>query len=78
MKEVVAMLLLALSLPAPAAPDIAGVKFDDKAKVGAGDTVINSAGLRKRVAIVPLRDLTAEQFADALIVALKNNHAEDL
>jgi hypothetical protein len=106
MNKLLAILLLALSLPALAALDVAGVKFEDKTKVGAGDTVINGAGLRKRaffkvyaiglylpqkvtsaadainakgakrVAIVTLRDLTAEQFVDALIEALKNNHDE--
>ena len=106
MNKLLAILLLTLSLPALAALEVAGVKFDDKAKVGAGDTVLNGAGLRKRaffkvyaiglylpqkvtsaadainakgakrVAIVTLRDLTAEQFVDALIEALKNNHDE--
>jgi hypothetical protein len=105
-KRFLAILLLTLSLPALAALDVSGVKFDDKAKVGAGDTVLNGAGLRKRaffkvyaiglylpqkaagaadainakgakrVAIVTLRDLTAEQFVDALVEALKNNHDE--
>jgi hypothetical protein len=102
--KLLAILLLALSLPAFAAMEVAGVKFDDKAKVGAGDTVINGAGMRKkvffkvyaialylpqkqaaaadvlaasgakRIAIVTLRDLTSEEFVDALIEALKNNH----
>ena len=106
MNKLIALLLLALALPAFAALEVAGVKFDDKAKVGAGDTVINGAGMRKRaffkvyaiglylpqkaasaadainakgakrIAIVTLRDLTAEEFADALIAALKNNHDE--
>jgi hypothetical protein len=106
MNKLIALLLLALTLPAFAALEVAGVKFDDKAKVGAGDTVINGAGMRKRaffkvyaiglylpqkaasaadainakgakrIAIVTLRDLTAEEFADALIAALKNNHDE--
>lgn len=106
MNKLLAILLLTLSLPALAALEVAGVKFDDKAKVGAGDTVINGAGMRKRaffkvyavglylpqkaataadalnakgakrIAIVTLRDLTAEQFVDALIEALKNNHDE--
>jgi hypothetical protein len=106
MNKLLAILLLTLSLPALAALEVAGVKFDDKTKVGAGDTVINGAGLRKRaffkvyaiglylpqkvkaaadaidtkgpkrVAIVTLRELTAEQFVDALIEALKNNHDE--
>ncbi len=106
MKKLLATLLLAISLPALAALEVAGVKFEDKVKVGAGDTVINGAGMRKRaffkvyaiglylpqkagtaaevlaakgpkrIAIVTLRDLTAEQFVDALIEALKKNHDE--
>ncbi|MFA4968097.1 MAG: chalcone isomerase family protein [Sulfuritalea sp.] len=47
MNKLLAILLLAISLPALAALEVADVKFDDKAKVGAGDTVINGAGLRK-------------------------------
>ncbi len=54
MNKIIAMLLLAFSLPALAALEVAGVKFEDTAKVmrsgipgdGAGDTVINGAGLR--------------------------------
>ncbi len=46
MKKFAAVLLLALSLPAVAALEAAGVKFDDKMKVGAGDTVINGVGVR--------------------------------
>lgn len=106
MTKALALLLLALSLPALAALDVAGVKFDDTARVGAGDTVINGAGVRKRaffkvyavglylpqkaataaevlaakgakrIAIVTLRDLSAEQLVDALIEALKKNHDE--
>jgi len=106
MYKLLAILLLALSLPAFAALEVAGVKFDDKTKVGAGETVINGAGLRKRaffkvyaialylpqkqaaaadvlaakgakrIAIVTLRDLTAEEFVDALLGALKKNHDE--
>ena len=104
MKKLAIALLLAVSLPALAALEAGGVKFEDKAKVGAGDTVINGAGIRnklffkvyaiglylpqkagtaadvlaakgpKRIAIVTLRDLTAEQFVDALVEALKKNH----
>ena len=106
MNRVIAILLLALALPAFAAVDVAGVKFDDTTRVGAADTAINGAGMRKRafikvyaialylpqkqttvagvlaakgpkrIAIVTLRDLTAEQFVDALIEALKKNHDE--
>jgi hypothetical protein len=46
MKKLAAILLLAVSLPAIAALEAAGVKFDEKMKVGAGDTVINGVGVR--------------------------------
>lgn len=104
--KLLATLLLGFSLPVLAAIEVAGVKFDDKAKVGSGDTALNGAGMRKkaffkvyavglylpqkqnaaadvlaakgakRIAIVTLRDLTAEQFVDALLEALKKNHDE--
>ena len=106
MYKLLVILLLALSLPALAALEVAGLKFDDKTKVGNSETVINGAGLRKRaffkvyaialylpqkqtaaadvlaakgakrIAIVALRDLTAEQLVDALLEALKKNHDE--
>jgi len=47
MNKLLAILLLTLSLPALAALDVAGIKFDDKTKVGGADTVINGAGMRK-------------------------------
>ena len=46
MKKLIATFLLTLALPALAALEAAGVKFDDKMKVGAGDTVINGVGVR--------------------------------
>lgn len=103
MKKLLAGLLLVLALPA-LATEVAGVKFEDKAKVGAGETVLNGAGMRsraffkvyamglylpqkattaadvlgakgvKRIAIVTLRELSAEQFVDALVDGLKKNH----
>lgn len=106
MKKFLLALLLAAALPALAATEVAGVKFEDHAKVGAGDTALNGAGMRnklfikvyalglylpqkadnsadvlaakgaKRLAIVTLRDLTAEQFVDALVEGLKKNHDE--
>ena len=45
MKKLLAILLLASTLPALAALEVAGIKFEDKAKVGAGDTVISVAAL---------------------------------
>lgn len=106
MKKLLAPLLLALSLPALAAVEVAGVKFEDTAKVGAGETALNGAGIRtraffkvyamgiylpqktgsaadaiaakgaKRITIVTLRDLGADQLVDALLDALKKNHDE--
>jgi len=52
-------MLLTISLPVLAALDIAGVKFDDKAIVGAGDTVLNGAGLHRNLSdaeFAPLGD----------------------
>lgn len=46
MNKLIAILLLTLALPALAALEVASVKFDDKTKVGAGETVINGAGVR--------------------------------
>lgn len=46
MKKLLIALLLSISLPAMAALEIAGVKFDDTMKVGAGDSVINGVGVR--------------------------------
>lgn len=47
MNKLLAIFLLTLSLSASAALEVGDVKFEDKAKVGAGDTVINGAGMRK-------------------------------
>jgi hypothetical protein len=99
-----ALALTLLALPAMAAIDIAGVKFEDKTQAGAAELSLNGAGLRKkaffkvyaiglylaerknsadgvlaakgakRIHIVTLRDLTAEQFADALMDALRDNN----
>jgi hypothetical protein len=107
MKKLLAALLFATTLPALAVTEVAGIKFEDTTKVGAGETALsqlNGAGMRsrlflkvyalglylpqksgsaadvlaakgaKRLAIVTLRDLSGEQFVDALIDGLKNNH----
>lgn len=88
---------------ASAATEIAGVRFDDKARIGNADAVLNGAGLRakffikvyavglylpekkpaaadvlaqkgaKRLHVVTLRELTAEQFADALVEGIQKN-----
>jgi hypothetical protein len=46
MHKALAVLLLALSLPAFAALEVAGVKFDDKTPIGSGELVVNGAGTR--------------------------------
>ena len=48
MKKLLVAFLLTLSLPTIAAIEVAGVKFEDKAKVGAGETALNGAGMRNR------------------------------
>ena len=95
-----------LALPAFASIEVAGVKFEDKTKVGAAELQLNGAGLRnraffkvyaiglylpekknapdavfalngaKRLHIVTLRELTAEQFAEALVGSIEKNHSE--
>jgi hypothetical protein len=88
------------------AVEVAGVRFDDKTRVGNGELLVNGAGLRKkvffqvyamalylpqksgdaeavlaagggkRIAITLLRDLTAQQFVEALQEGMANNHSE--
>ena len=97
--------LLLLSFNIAQAAEVAGVRFDDKLRLGAGELVVNGAGLRKkaifkvyamalylparqpdvelilagggarRVAITLLRDLSAQQFVDALQEGVANNHS---
>ena len=108
MKRVLAAAVLSLffALSARADVEVAGVKFEDKARLGAADLQLNGAGMRsrvffkvysiglylsekktaaeavlalkgaKRLHIVTLRELTAEQFADALVSSIEKNHAE--
>jgi hypothetical protein len=104
-----AALVLATALAgghASAATEVAGVKFDDKVRLGAAELTLNGAGLRTRVMfkvyaiglylperqttaetalaakgpsriqIVTLRDLTAKQFAEALMESLQKNNSE--
>ena len=104
-KLLLAVLLCATSL-VHAAVDVAGVKFEDKHKLGAAELQFNGAGQRsrlffkvyaiglylpekkstgadvlalngpKRLHIVTLRELTAEQFADALVEGIHKNHSD--
>jgi hypothetical protein len=108
-KKLAGAVLLATALaagPALAATDVAGVKFEDKARLGSSELMLNGAGLRtrmmfkvyaiglylpehkttadtalaskgpQRIQIVTLRDLTAKQFAEALMDSLQNNNSE--
>jgi hypothetical protein len=106
MKRLLMVAVAALSVNLAAAVEVAGVKFDDKIRVGTGDLVVNGAGLRKkavfkvyamalylpekrgdaeavlaakgnkRIAISLLRDLSAQQFVEALQEGMANNHSE--
>lgn len=106
MKTLLLAAIAALSLNLAQAVEVAGVKFDDKTKLGNGDVVVNGAGLRKkaffkvyamalylpekqgevegvlsmkgpkRVGINLLRDLSAQQFVDALQEGIAENHSE--
>jgi hypothetical protein len=96
MKHLLMAALAALSFNLAAAVEVAGVKFDDKTRVGTGELVVNGAGLRKkavfkvyamalylpeksgdaaavlaakggkRISLSLLRDLSAQQFVEAL------------
>ncbi|HPT50656.1 MAG TPA: chalcone isomerase family protein [Accumulibacter sp.] len=48
MKRLLLALLTAASINLALAVEIGGVKFDDKTRVGASETVINGAGIRKK------------------------------
>jgi len=104
-KLLFASLLVAASF-AHAAIDIAGVKFEDKARLGQTELALNGAGLRsrlifkvyamalylpqpkhdaeavlaatgaKQIRIVTLRELPAEDFADALVQGIRKNHSD--
>jgi hypothetical protein len=49
MKTILFAGILLLSTPAAQAADLAGVKLDDKTRVGSAELVLNGAGLRKRL-----------------------------
>ena len=106
MKALLVAAVAALCFNLAAAVDVAGVKFDDKVRVGTSDTVVNGAGLRKkvfvkvyamalylpekrgdaesvlatkgakRISINLLRDLSGQQFVEALQEGMANNHSE--
>lgn len=109
MRSIAAILLVALLAStgvARGATEVAGVKFEDAARVGAATLALNGAGLRarlfikvyamglylperkattdavlaqkgpKRIHIVTLRELTAQQFTEALVEGIQKNHNE--
>lgn len=106
LKHLILAAIAALALNTAQAAEVAGVKFDDKTKIGSSELVANGAGLRKkaffkvyamalylpekhaeaeavlaakgpkRVSISLLRDLSAQQFVDALQEGVANNHSE--
>jgi carbonic anhydrase/acetyltransferase-like protein (isoleucine patch superfamily) len=106
MKHLIMATLAALSITVAHGMEVAGVKFDDKIRIGTADVVANGAGLRKkaffkvyamalylpekqseadavlaasgskRIAINLLRDLSAQQFVDALQEGMAENHSE--
>lgn len=107
MKALLAALALVVSLSAQAAIDIAGARYEVRAKVGGGDTVLNGAGLRsilffkaytiglylprklgstpdvlaergpKRLRVVAMRDVSAEQITAVIARGMKRNLDED-
>lgn len=106
MKKLLLALLLCATSFVHAAVNIAGVKFEDKSRLGAAELQFNGAGQRsrlffkvyaiglyltekktaaadvlalngpKRLHIVTLRELTAEQFSDALVEGIRKNQSD--
>ncbi len=107
MKGLRSLLLAGLLLSLPAlATEVAGVKLEDRIKLGAAELALNGAGVRtkaffkvyavglylaekktaadavlalkgaKRIHIVTLRDLSAQQFVDALVEQINKNHSD--
>lgn len=106
LKHLILAAIAALALNTAQALEVAGVRFDDRTKVGSGELVANGAGLRKkaffkvyamalylpekqveaegvlaargakRISISLLRDLSAQQFVDALQEGVASNHSE--
>jgi hypothetical protein len=68
MKHLLMAALAALSFHLAAAVEVAGVKFDDKTRVGTGELVVNGAGLRKKAVF--------KVYAMALYLPEKSGDAE--
>lgn len=65
-----ALLALAVSLPAAAAVDVNGYKFDDTAKVAGKDLKLNGAGMRTKIII--------KVYAAGLYLPEKKNNVADI
>lgn len=106
MKRFILAASAVLALNSALAAEVAGVRVDDRVRVGNADLILNGAGLRKkaffkvyvaglylaerradgdavlgspgakRVSIRLMRDLSAQQFVDALHEGLAANHGE--
>ena len=106
MKRLLLIFALLSATLAQAAVEVAGVKFDDKARLGNTELALNGAGLRSRFIIkvyavglylpqkaasvaealalkgparlhvVALRELPAEDFANALVEGIHRNHTD--
>lgn len=106
MKNTLLAALICIAGFAHGAVDVAGVKFEDKSRLGAAELQLNGAGMRsrfilkvyaiglyltekkattadvlglqgaKRLQVVTLRELAAEQFADALVEGIRKNHSD--
>lgn len=48
MKQLLLAVIAALAVQVAAAVEVAGVKFDDKTRIGNGEAVVNGAGVRKK------------------------------
>lgn len=105
MRRLLPLLLLCCAAVCSAA-EVAGVRLDDKAKIGEAELRLNGAGMRakfflkvyvvglyaaekkagaaemlaaggaKRLHVVTLRELTGEQFADALVEGIRKNSSD--
>jgi hypothetical protein len=68
MKHLLLAAVAALSFNLAGAVEVAGVKFDDKSRVGTGELVVNGAGLRKKAVF--------KVYAMALYLPEKRGDAE--
>jgi hypothetical protein len=107
MKRLLFLALLLFAGSSHSAVEVAGVTFNEKAKIGPTEGVLNGAGMRnkffftvyavalylpekktssaevlaskgaKRLHVVTLRDVSAEQLADALVKGIEHNAVDN-